>query len=120
MIEVFTIISNFVSDRPTMRENNLVNGRVEALLTEEVREFLEEQDLEKKAREAVDIIWFLITWASINGIDIEAQIREKAAINTIHYPAHLFTNGTPYEEAILIAKDPDIRNQIAKEFYEFL
>jgi hypothetical protein len=118
MSEVFTIIANFVNDRESMRTNNLVNGRVEDLLTEEVREFLEEQDLEKKGREAVDIIWFLSSWAAIHGIDIEAQIREKAALNILHYEAHLFNGDLTYEEAVAICKDPDIRKQIDKEFYE--
>lgn len=95
---VFGIIENFVEDRPTMKANNSDPGRMAELLTGEVNEALEVLDNPKElGKELADVLWFVVTMAHLKGIDIEKEVRDKAAYNSIRYPAGEFQRGD-YQE----------------------
>jgi NTP pyrophosphatase (non-canonical NTP hydrolase) len=118
MNEWLQIVGDYIDTRITMKQNNSDPKRVAVLLTEEVQEFLEEDDLEKKARECVDIIWLALSWAHMNGIDIDAEFREKWARNICKRPAYLYNNGLTYEEA-----EQEVKNywtpEREEEFYQW-
>jgi NTP pyrophosphatase (non-canonical NTP hydrolase) len=67
------------------------------LLLGEVDEYFAETDPDAKAKELSDCLWFLITMAILTGVDLEKEIREKAAYNMIRYQAKYFQDGDYYE-----------------------
>jgi NTP pyrophosphatase (non-canonical NTP hydrolase) len=82
-----------------MAENNSDPNRMAQLLTEEVSEVLEVLDNpEKLAQELSDVVWFCITIAELNGIDLSETFREKAAFFHVRYQAQYFQEGD-YDEA---------------------
>jgi len=108
------MVCDFIDDRPTLKENNTLE-RVFFLLSlelDEVREILNDKEL--IGSELADIIFFCLTLASIHGIDMEAEFREKVAFDHLRYQAHMFQEGD-YDEARKQVKANEERTY--REFY---
>ena len=115
MKELQKIVSDFVDDRPTLKENNTLE-RVFFLLSQEMDEVGEDlHNGETIGSELADLIFFILTLANIHGIDMEAEFREKTAWNHIRYQAHLFQDGD-YEDARKEAKENE--RKYKNEFYD--
>ena len=115
MKELQKMVGDWLADRPTMYENNQDPQRLIELLEGEVVEVAEVMDQpEKLGRELADVAWFLMTVANLKGIDLEAEVREKAAVNSLRYSANLFQEGD-YEEARKQVKANE--KPIIDEFY---
>lgn len=112
MKEVLQIIENYIEDRPRMKENNANPKNMERLLREEVEEFVADLDTgsDNLGREAADIVWFVASICFLKGIDLEEEIREKAARNHLKRPAVLYSNGLTYEQA-----EQEVKKQWTKE-----
>jgi NTP pyrophosphatase (non-canonical NTP hydrolase) len=118
--QVNELIINWVEDRPTLKANNADPLRIADLLQQEVLELNEELvtgNMEAAAIELADVYWFLVSIANLSGIDIEKEVREKAALNTLRYPAYLFQGEITYEEALKQARDKKMRRELNQEFY---
>lgn len=107
---------DWLNGRPVAKEDNLRKGRVEELLDGEHREFKEEEDPEKKARELVDFMLFALTWMTIHGFDAEEKMREKIAFNHVRYSAVLFQSGD-YEKQRAIVKEREKAEKLGEQFY---
>lgn len=109
------MVRNFVSDRPTLAENNNNPKRMAELLQEEVNEVIEVLDNPEMLRsELVDVVWFVLTIANLNDIDLEEAFKEKAALNHLRYQAHLFQDGDYYEARAKVKADEP---EVLREFY---
>lgn len=102
MREEQKLVSEFVTERPIMLDNNRDPKRMVELLKQEVDE-LEVEILAEKpnkiAQELPDVVWFCLTIAEIYGIDLENALWAKSIRNQEKYPAEMFNNGMTYEEA---------------------
>lgn len=109
------MVADFTTDRPTMLANNSDPHRMAELLQQEIDEVVEVlDDQEHLARELVDSIFFIMTIANLNGIDLESEFREKTALNIVRYQAHMFQDGD-YEESRRQVKANE--KPIIDEFY---
>lgn len=85
------------------------------LILGEVQEALEViDDPVKLGRELADVVFIVMSLANMKGIDLEDELREKTALNTIRYTADLFQEGD-YTEARKIVKANE--KPIIDEFY---
>ena len=93
------LVANFCADRPTLAENNQDPENLLKLLREEIDETEAElfNGRDKLGPEMADVLWFLISLAEFYNIDLEQEIREKAARNYLKYPAVAFLGGDYYE-----------------------
>ncbi len=112
--DIQTILQNFTNDRPTLQENNTPE-QILLLLQNEVTEASESiTDTENLASEISDVIILALTLANQYGFNMDEEIREKIAVNTIRYQARYFQDGD-YEEARKYVKS--IEKPILEEFY---
>lgn len=116
MREILSIIRDYIKDRPVMEENNQDPIQMLALLEAEIFEYEDEQDPEKKKRELADITWFVLSMAILTGVDIEKEIREKAARNHLKRPAYLWKSGS-YKEVDKKAREEWKQNGGDDHFY---
>jgi hypothetical protein len=116
MKEVLQIIENFVIDRPVILQNNLDPEQVVRLLIAEVNEWKQETDPKLKARELADIVWFALTMGILSGVDIEAEIREKASRNMCKRPASDWQTGN-YSEIDARTRKNWAQSKGDEEFY---
>ena len=114
LLELQTLLENWTKDRPTLKENNTPE-QILLLLQNEVTEASESlTDTENLASEISDVIILALTLANQYGFNMDEEIREKIAVNTIRYQARYFQDGD-YEEARKYVKS--IEKPILEEFY---
>lgn len=110
------MVMNFTTDRPTLLKNNQDSARMMQLLNQEVIEAEEViHDPVELGRELVDILWFVMSIANINGIDLDKEFREKAAFTTSRYVASEFQDGDYYEARARIKAEE--KREWGKTFY---
>jgi NTP pyrophosphatase (non-canonical NTP hydrolase) len=112
MKEYQQMLMDFTKDRPIMAENN-TQYRLFQLLKSEVIE-AEESDDEHLASELADILIFTLSIANLHGYDMDAEVREKIALNMVRYQARYFQEGD-YEESRKLVKS--LEGPILEEFY---
>lgn len=114
LLELQTLLENWTKDRPTLKENNTPQ-QILLLLQNEVTEASESlTDTENLASEISDVIILALTLANQYGFNMDQEIREKIAVNTIRYQARYFQDGD-YHESRKYVKS--IEKPILEEFY---
>lgn len=96
-------------------KNNTPERIIELLQNEVVEASQSLTDTDNLASEIADIVIFALTLANHYGFDMDLEVREKIAVNTIRYQAKFFQDGD-YEEARKYVKS--IEKPILEEFYQ--
>lgn len=115
LLEIQGMLQNFSLDRPTLSENNTPQRIIELLQNEAVEAAESLTDMENLPGEIADIIIFALTLANKYGFDMDQEVREKIAVNTIRYQVKFFQEGD-YEESRKYVKS--IEKPILEEFYQ--
>ena len=118
MKEIQQIISDYVSDRPVMFSHNSDNAKMLTLILSEVAELSDVLDNNPElGHELSDVVWFCYSMAMINGIDLDEEIRTKAARNHLKRPAKDWQEGD-YKEADQKARKEWKEQGGDEEFYK--
>ncbi len=116
----------FLSDRPSMKENNQNPYHLLNLLRGEMTEFAEaliywivdptEKSLQELGQEAADLGLYIQAILSIAGLSLDEEMRDKVAYNTIRFKPGYF-KALPYKEAYKLSKSDVIDEGTKSEFY---
>lgn len=119
LMEISQMLQAFSGARDTLKRANTPMGiveRTEGELNEIKEELLKEEiDPQKLAAEIADAMIYLFTLSGDFGFDMELEIKEKIALNTIRFPANKFKDGD-YEESRRECKAAE--KPIIEEFYQ--
>ena len=115
LIELQTLLENWTLDRPLVKENNTPERIIQLLQNEVVEASQSLTDTDNLSSEIADVIIFALTLANHYGFDMDLEVREKIAVNTIRYQAKFFQEGD-YETARKYVKS--IEKPILEEFYK--
>jgi len=110
LTELQTLLKDWSTDRPLVHQNNTLE-KLLTLLQAEMVEFEESPD----PTELADILIYALSIGNLMGWDMDQEVREKVALNSIRFPASSFQEGN-YTEARLEAKRNE--RKIIDEFYE--
>lgn len=112
MKEAQTAVSDFLRERPTMREHDSI-PHVALKLKEEVDEMLAEyqwgerepteDEIHKFSRELADVVIYCLGIGDLMGIDVQDAVLEKVAFNQTRFPKELLQSGN-FEQAYMQRK----------------
>lgn len=125
MINLETIVHNWVEDRPTMKENNCNGYTLFELLAGEVGELLEAMQSknheemkvdEEFIGELADVGLYYISILNMLGLDMNEICRDKCAYNNLRYPAKDYQNGD-FHEAMAWNRLRVKREKLKEQYY---
>jgi hypothetical protein len=114
MKEIQKMLRDWSADRPVIEANNTPQRIIELLKGEVVEAEESLEDREHLASEIADILIFTLGLANLYGFDMDAEVREKIALNILRYPSSSFQDGD-YESSRLNCKKKE--KPIISEFY---
>lgn len=109
MLEIQKILKDWRDDRKILAERNTVPNLIE-MLDAELKEFRADPN----RTELADLGIVILNIALEMGLDLEAEIREKIALNTLRFPPPIFSSGD-YDSARKACKS--VENPIIESFY---
>lgn len=113
---ITTVLNNFPSDRPVMRENNTLE-KLNQYLEQEVDEYLEDGiTVKDQMTELADVIIYAATIITKLGGDPFDEVIEKIAFNLIQHPSANYQQGD-YNEQRKTSKDWCRERGTRDEFY---
>lgn len=102
-------VRKWLEERPTLLAHNRDPLKVLTLASLEIIEAIEARgDKDKLGHELADVMWYVLSLAETEGIDLETAFQEKVTRNEAKYKPDYFQYGD-YEEA---------RNRARKEWAE--
>ena len=109
-MEIQTILKDWRDDRKILAERNTVPNLIKMLDAE-----LEEFKADPNRTELADLGIVILNIALEMGLDLEVEIREKIALNTLRFPPSAFNSGD-YEENR--ARCKSVEKEVIADFYQ--